>query len=87
MSSARIEYASPICLIKKVKRMQIIPTAPARPALERLLKESTKDEMTPGEIWDQRISFVYGNPPFSSKITREEVEDSAVKIYGPRPAE
>ena len=85
MSSARIEYASPIYLSKKVKRMPTIPTSLARPALEELLKVALKNELTSQEIWDQRVSFIFGNLPFSSKITRAEVKAAAVKVYGPRP--
>lgn len=48
------------------------------------------DAMTPEEkarmMWDQRISFVYGNLALDDpSITREQVVEAATKIYGPRP--
>ena len=55
--------------------------------LGKLLKLAAKHELTPREIWDQRVSFAFGNLPFLSRITREQVEDWAVEMYGPRPAE
>ena len=69
--------------------MQTIPASSARPALERLLKAAAKYELTPQEVWDQRISFVLDNYSFKGKdrvkITREQVEACAVEMYGPRP--
>lgn len=54
--------------------------------LMRLLEESTKRPMTPQEIWDQRVSFVYGQMmDCAPHITREDIERQATKIYGPRP--
>lgn len=34
--------------------------APPRPKLDALLERSRNYVMTPQEIWDQRVSFVYG---------------------------
>jgi hypothetical protein len=41
--------------------------------------------MTPAEKFDQRVSFVYGNLPVNSTITRQQVLDHAIEVYGPRP--
>jgi len=54
--------------------------------LEKLLKEAAKHKMSPQEIWDQRVSFAYGNlMDCVPRITREGVEQVATELYGPRP--
>lgn len=41
--------------------------------LIKRLKESTKRPITKEELAEQRVSFVYGNLPGKSTITRERV--------------
>ena len=42
--------------------------------------------LSPAEIWDQRVSFVYGQiMDCSPNITREDVIKRIEKTYGPRP--
>lgn len=53
--------------------------------LEELIKEALKYEMTPQDIWDQRVSFAYGNQSYDSTIPRRTFEEIATKVYGPRP--
>ena len=54
--------------------------------LESLLKAPAKHELTPGEIWDQRVSFAYGQLMHSAPhITKENVKEVATKAFGPRP--
>lgn len=56
--------------------------------LDRLLKEARDHVMTPAEIWDQRISFTYGQlMDCAPEITQEQVERQAEAIYGPRPSD
>jgi len=56
--------------------------------LIRILKESAKRPVTPSEIWDQRVSFVWGQMmDCAPQITRAEIEQEAVRLYGPRPSE
>jgi hypothetical protein len=51
-----------------------------------LLEKAKRIEITPAMLWDQRVSFVYGNASLDNPaITREMVEKEATKIYGPRP--
>lgn len=59
----------------------------ARTELNRLLEKARDHKMTPAEIWDQRVSFVYGNMPFRSTVTREQVVAAVTEMYGPRPSE
>lgn len=56
--------------------------------LTKLLNEALKRVPTPQELWDQRVSFVYGQLAFSNpNITKEEVAKRAEALYGPRPKE
>ena len=57
------------------------------PELDELLRKLAGHKMTPAEIWDQRVSWAYGNLPHDSTTTREQVEACAIKMYGPRPSE
>lgn len=44
-------------------------------ALLARLQESAKKPMTRGELARQKVSFVYGNLPEDSTITRDRVEE------------
>ena len=50
--------------------------------LKRRLKLAAGKPMTKEEVRRQRISFVYGNLPSSSTMTREEVEKIVDKYDG-----
>lgn len=43
------------------------------PELEALLEKARNHKMTPEEWAEQRVSFVYGNLPGSSTLTKEDV--------------
>jgi hypothetical protein len=59
---------------------------PDRSELSERLKASAQREMTPREIWQQRVSFVYGNLMLDNRrITREMINKAATEIYGPCP--
>ncbi len=63
-----------------------LPPAASHPKLEALLHATVKHKMTPGEIWDQRVSFVYGQLMYCApKTTREEAAATVTETYGPRP--
>ena len=64
-----------------------LPPGPTRSELTELLRKSAGHKMTPGEIWDQRVSWAYGNQPHDSTITREQFEAQATEMYGPRPGD
>lgn len=54
--------------------------------LQALLEKAAQHKMTPAEIWDQRVSFVYGQMmDCAPNITLEQIEAAATKRYGPRP--
>jgi hypothetical protein len=59
--------------------------APARPELDRLLQQARETGVTEAELFEQRISFVYGNAPEDSGITKETARSAANRI-SMRPA-
>jgi hypothetical protein len=50
-----------------------------------LLRKAAEQPMTPQMIWDQRVSFAYGQIMENPQVTREMVERQATALYGPRP--
>ncbi len=70
-----------------MKRKMLHPSVP-KPELDELLKASVKHTMTPGELWDQRLSWAYGNVAMhNDRITKEAVRRCMEENYGPRPSE
>jgi hypothetical protein len=65
-------------------RKSTLTPAPARPELNRLLQQARKTGVTEAELCEQRISFVYGNAPQDSGITKETAR-SAVNRISMRP--
>lgn len=53
----------------------MIATLKTDPELIRLLEESASEPITKEELERQRVSFVYGNLPNNSDITRERVAE------------
>lgn len=45
--------------------------APERPELQALMERAKTAEMTEEDLREQRASFVYGNAPKGSRITKE----------------
>jgi hypothetical protein len=66
-----------------IRRSTLTP-APARPELERLLQQARKTGVTEAELFEQRISFIYGNAPEELGITKETAR-SAVNRISMRP--
>ena len=62
-------------------RKQFLGVSETDPELQRLL-DATKDRVaTEEELHEQRISFAFGNAPFSSeRITKESVRESSKRI-------
>lgn len=57
-------------------RQPIRTPSPPRPELEKLVAEALERGMTEEEYRQQKISWVYGNLPYDSDVTREDVEKS-----------
>lgn len=47
--------------------------ATAEPMLDRRLREAAKHKMTPAEVFEQRVSFVYGMLSHKSPLTKADV--------------
>lgn len=62
------------------ERKSALKRAPARPALDALLAEARKAKLTEDEIREQVASFVYGNAPKGSRITKESARRAATRV-------
>lgn len=60
-----------------VERQALMQPAPERPELDALLERLKTFKMTDEMLAEQRVSFIYGNAPESSRITRQSAEISS----------
>jgi hypothetical protein len=59
-------------------RKQFENVPPPDPEVVRLLEEARGKPVTEEELQEQRVSFAFGNAPFSSeRITKESVRESS----------
>lgn len=63
-----------------VERKSALKRAPARPALEALIEAAKHRSVSDEELRLQRASFVYGNAPEGSRITRESAVASVSRL-------
>ena len=61
-------------------RKSALTPAPARPELDRLLQQARETGVTNEQLFEQRISFAYGNAPENSGITKETARTAANSI-------
>ncbi len=54
-----------------VERKSALKRAPHRPELDRLIENARSVVVTDEQLREQRASFVYGNAPHGSSITKE----------------
>lgn len=66
-------------------RKSVLKPAPQRTELERLLAESVAAGVTDEQLREQRISFVYGNAPEGSRITRDSARSATESMRISRP--
>ena len=59
------------------ERKSALTRAPARPKLDQLLQHARTVTLTNDQLREQRVSFVYGNAPHGSRITRDSARKSA----------
>ena len=59
------------------ERKSALKRAPARPELDKLVEHSKAFGVTEAVLHEQRISFVYGNAPKGSRITKESAKKAA----------
>lgn len=56
------------------KRKSALKRAPARPELDAKIAKARTVVLTEDQLREQRASFVYGNAPKGSRITRESAK-------------
>lgn len=61
-------------------RKSALKSAPSRPELDRLLQQARETGVTDEQLFEQRISFAYGNAPEGSGITKETARSAASSI-------
>jgi hypothetical protein len=62
------------------ERKSALNRAPERPELKALLEHAKTLEITDKQLQEQRASFVYGNAPKGSRITKESAIKSVMGI-------
>ncbi len=62
------------------ERKTALTRAPERPKLQMLLERAKTVNLTDEQLQEQRASFVYGNAPKGSRITKESARKAAKRI-------
>lgn len=62
------------------ERKSALKRAPERPELQALLERAKNIRVTDEQLREQRASFVYGNAPKGSRITKESAKRSVNHI-------
>jgi hypothetical protein len=62
------------------ERKSALERAPERPELEKLLERAKTVVLTEEDLQEQRVSFVYGNAPKGSRITKQSASKAAKRI-------
>jgi len=63
-----------------VERKSVLRRAPERPELQKLLELARTVAITDELLQEQRASFVYGNAPQGSRITKESARNASKRI-------
>jgi len=62
------------------ERKAALKRAPERPRLQTLMERARTVVLTDEQLQEQRASFVYGNAPKGSRITKESAARAAKRI-------
>ncbi len=62
------------------ERKAALKRAPKRPALEALLERAKTTVLSDDDLREQLASFVYGNAPKGSRITKESARKAASRF-------
>jgi len=62
------------------ERKSALKRAPDRPELQQLLEQARTVVVTNEQLQEQRASFVYGNAPRGSRITKESALRASKQI-------
>jgi hypothetical protein len=67
------------------ERKSALRRAPDRPELRKLLEEAKTVVMTDEQLQEQMASFVYGNAPKGSRITKESARKAVrtIRVMAP----
>lgn len=68
------------------ERKSALKRAPERPELQRLLETAKATIVSDEQLLEQRVSFVYGNAPHDSRITKESARSSSTRIRVTAPS-
>lgn len=70
-----------------VERKAALKRAPARPELMAQLEQAKSITMSELQLKEQRASFVYGNAPKGSRITKDSARRATehVRVLSPQP--
>lgn len=68
------------------ERKSALRRAPERPELQRLLERAKTVVLTDDDLRTQQASFVYGNAPSGSRITKESavISTQRVRVTDPK---
>lgn len=66
--------------VKMAERKAALRRAPERPALQALYERARNTVLTDEDLQQQRASFIYGNAPEGSRITKESAEKASRSI-------
>jgi hypothetical protein len=66
--------------IEMAERKSALKRAPDRPELQKLLEKAKSVIVTDDMLQEQRASFVYGNAPAGSRITKESATAASKRI-------
>jgi hypothetical protein len=62
------------------ERKSALKRAPARPELDALLKRAREIRLSEDDLREQLASFVYGNAPKGSRITKESARRATGRV-------
>jgi hypothetical protein len=66
-------------------RKPFLGPTPSHPELDRLREETRDMRVTDEQLAEQRISFIYGNAPADSAITRESARVASKRFRMRQP--
>ena len=61
-------------------RKSTLNSPPSRPELDLLIEQARQNGISDEQLQEQRISFVYGNAPAGSRITKETARQAVTSI-------
>ena len=62
------------------ERKAALRRAPARPELEELLRQAKSAVLTDDDLQEQYASFIYGNAPKNSRITKDSARAAVRRV-------